>query len=202
MTSGTRPVRLSRSAAAVCLARPIDTFAGPARNRNPAHHMVGCQGSGGMLDYIGMFIHGFTQTHIDALAPCHLRTHDNRYWNDKPVGPLGMPAEHSGTIDFWNDGIVTAWCALRHSSLAGHRVCLSRAARDGLGSLRRRSRARHRTTRRADAVLIRSGHSVLRTESGSAAGVRLAEWRARHGGRVPLRDQRVALVLGLAGRAD
>ena len=95
---------LVRAGRTVCLARPIDTFAGPA-NPYPAHHMVGCEGSGGMLDYIGMFIHGFTQTHIDAL--CHLRSHDNRYWNDKPVGALGMPAEHSGTVDFWNRGIVT-----------------------------------------------------------------------------------------------
>jgi hypothetical protein len=76
--------------------RPIDTSAGPA-NPYPAHHMVACPGAGGMLDYFGMFIHGFSQTHIDAL--CHLRTHTDRFWNDKPIGPLDMPAQHSGTID-------------------------------------------------------------------------------------------------------
>jgi kynurenine formamidase len=92
-----------RSGRTVSLARPIDTFAGPA-NPYPAHHFVACEESGGMLDYIGLFIHGFTQTHIDAL--CHLQTHDGRFWNDKPVGSQHMPAEHSGTIDFWSQGVV------------------------------------------------------------------------------------------------
>jgi kynurenine formamidase len=88
----------------VSMARPLDTKASPA-NPYPAHHFLAMQGSGGMLDYMGMFIHGVTQTHIDAL--CHLRTNDGRTWNGKPVGDNRMPMEHSGTIDFWRAGIVT-----------------------------------------------------------------------------------------------
>jgi kynurenine formamidase len=95
---------LVRSGVTVSMARPIDTFAGPA-NPYPAHHMIACEGSGGMLDYVGLFIHGFTQTHIDSL--CHLQTADGRFWNDKPVGKGMMPATHSGTIDFWRAGIAT-----------------------------------------------------------------------------------------------
>ena len=96
--------RLVESGVTVSMARPIDTFAGPA-NPYPAHHMIACEGSGGALDYVGLFIHGFTQTHIDSL--CHLQTADGRFWNDKPVAKSMMPAEHSGTIDFWRDGIAT-----------------------------------------------------------------------------------------------
>src|SRR6202011_4667033 len=73
---------LVQAGRAVSMAKPIDTMARPG-NPFPAHHFVACQGSGGMLDYVGLFIHGFTQTHIDSL--CHLQTADGRFWNDKPV---------------------------------------------------------------------------------------------------------------------
>ena len=53
---------------AVSMARPLDTHASPA-NPYPAHTFVALEGSGGMLDYVGCFVHGFTQTHIDALVP-------------------------------------------------------------------------------------------------------------------------------------
>lgn len=88
----------------VSLARPLDTTKGTA-NPYPAHHFVAMPGSGGMLDYIGMFIHGLTLTHIDAL--CHLPTSDGRLWNDRPITESGMPATHNGTIDFLQGGIVT-----------------------------------------------------------------------------------------------
>jgi kynurenine formamidase len=88
---------------AVSLSRPIDTAAGPA-NPYPSHHFIAMPGSGGMLDYIGMFIHGLTQTHIDAL--CHVATQDGKAWNGKPLA-RGLPAEHTGTIDFFRSGIVT-----------------------------------------------------------------------------------------------
>lgn len=96
--------RLVETGTTVSLARPIDTFASPA-NPYPASHLIACEGSGGMADYVGLYIHGFTQTHIDSL--CHLPTADGKYWNNKPIGSRGMPATHSGTIDFWRSGIVT-----------------------------------------------------------------------------------------------
>ena len=90
---------------AVSMARPLDTHASPA-NPYPAHTFVALEGSGGMLDYVGCFVHGFTQTHIDAL--CHLRTAEgDTFWNGKPFGHSSMPQDHTGTIDFWRDGIVT-----------------------------------------------------------------------------------------------
>ena len=91
----------------VSLSRSVDTFAGPG-NPYPAHHFIAMEGSGGMLDYFGMFIHGVTQTHIDALS--HLTAHQHGgevYWNGKPFGPLRMPSGRTGTIEHWRDGIVT-----------------------------------------------------------------------------------------------
>jgi kynurenine formamidase len=88
----------------VSMARALDTTAAPA-NPYPAHHFLAMPGTGGMLDYVGLFIHGMTQTHIDAL--CHLMTPEGHTWNDKPMRDTRTPMEHSGTIDFMRSGIVT-----------------------------------------------------------------------------------------------
>jgi kynurenine formamidase len=102
-----------RRAAAACVvdgrsvscARPLDMSPGPA-NPYPARHMVNTRTSGGMIDHLSVYIHGFTETHIDAL--CHLGVLDaDVTWNGKPLDSYHMPAEHTGTIDFWRDGIVT-----------------------------------------------------------------------------------------------
>jgi len=87
-----------QSARPISLARPIDTQPGPA-NPFPSHHFVPAPGAGGMLDYIGMFIHGVRQTHIDAL--CHMPTADgSQTWRGMPMGSNGMPFENSGTVSF------------------------------------------------------------------------------------------------------
>jgi kynurenine formamidase len=99
-----RAASLVQDGRCVGLGRPIDTRPSPS-NPFPAHHFVAVEGSGGMLDYLGMFIHGFRQTHIDAL--CHLPTASGRFWNDHVAGPHGMPADHSGTIDYWRSGVTT-----------------------------------------------------------------------------------------------
>jgi len=98
---------LATAGRVVSLSRAVDTFAGPA-NPYPAHHFIAMEGSGGMLDWFGMFIHGVTQTHIDALS--HLGAHQHEggvYWNNRPFGPLRMPSARSGTIEHWRAGIVT-----------------------------------------------------------------------------------------------
>ena len=95
---------LVREGRTVSLSRPLDTKAGPA-NPYPAHHFVGTPGSGGIIDYVGMFIHGFVPTHIDAL--CHLPTTEGTTWRGVALDKSRLPVEHSGTIDFWRSGIVT-----------------------------------------------------------------------------------------------
>src|SRR3954451_16541756 len=96
--------QLVQEGRSIALGRELDTRAGEA-NPYPAHHFIAVDGSGGMLDYFGMFIHGITCTHIDAL--CHLRGLDGKTWNGKMLAQNGMPEEHTGTIDFLRDGIVT-----------------------------------------------------------------------------------------------
>jgi kynurenine formamidase len=96
--------QLVRDGRTVGMGRALDTKPGEA-NPFPAHHFIAVDGSGGMLDYFGMFIHGLTCTHIDAL--CHLANTERITWNGKKLGNNGMPVEHSGTIDFLVNGIAT-----------------------------------------------------------------------------------------------
>jgi kynurenine formamidase len=149
----------------VSMTRPIDTKAGPA-NPYPSHHFIAMPSSGGMLDYIGMFIHGFTQTHIDAL--CHVSTEDGKAWNGKPLAG-GLPLEHSGTIDFLRDGTVTRgvlYDVPRHRGTdfvgPGEPVhgweLLDTAESQGV------------EPRAGDAVVIRSGHAPFWAAEGRPPG--------------------------------
>ena len=96
-----------------------------------------------MLDYVGCFIHGFTETHIDAL--CHLPHGRGRHvWNGKPFGHSSMPLDHTGTVDFWRDGIVTRGVLYDIPRLRGTDFVAPGAAGARLGARRRRRRAGHR----------------------------------------------------------
>lgn len=165
---------LVRSGRSVSLSRAIDTFAGPS-NPYPAHHFVAPEGAGGMIDYFGMFIHGFSQTHIDAL--CHLRTHDNKFWNDKAIGYRGMPATHNGTIDFWRDGIATRGVLYDIPRLRGTEY-VERGQPVMADELAAAASKAGVAPQPGDAVIIRSGHGRYyalhpdeRPQFGSPSGV-------------------------------
>ena len=98
--------RLVVSGRSLSLARPIDTHAGP-RNPFPAHHMIPVGSSGGLVDYIGMFIHGFAHTHLDALS--HIPTADgSAFYNGRPrSAETNLPRGATSGVDFWRDGIAT-----------------------------------------------------------------------------------------------
>jgi kynurenine formamidase len=150
---------LVRDGRVVSLARPVDTFAGPA-NPYPAHHFVAMQGSGGMLDYFGMFIHGIVQTHIDALSHLGAHAHGNGvYWNNKPFGPLRMPSGRHGTIEHWRDGIVTRGVLYDIPRLRGEGWVEPGRPVHGW-ELVDAAAAAGIEPRAGDAVIIRSGHGA------------------------------------------
>jgi kynurenine formamidase len=159
----------------ICLARPVDTTISPA-NPHPAQHMVAVRGTGGMLDWFGMFIHGFSQTHIDAL--CHLTTTDGAsYWNGKQLDQYRMPTERSGTIEHWRHGIVTRGVLYDIPRLRG--TDYVEAGRPVHGwDLQDAAAAQGVEPRAGDAVIIRSGHGRyfelhpdLKPEMGCPSGV-------------------------------
>jgi kynurenine formamidase len=98
--------KLVRAGRSVSLSRPIDTHASP-RNPFPAHHLIPAGRSGGIADYLGLFIHGFAHTHIDALS--HIPTADGRaFYNGRARSAETMlPRKATSSVDFWRDGIAT-----------------------------------------------------------------------------------------------
>jgi kynurenine formamidase len=145
---------LVRRGQAVSLARPLDTGKGAA-NPYPAHHFMAMPGSGGMLDYVGMFIHGLTITHIDAL--CHLPTVEGRLWQDRPMNDSRLPATHNGTIDFLNDGVVTRGVLYDVPRYRGTDFVAPGRPVQGW-ELEEIAAAEAITPRPGDAVIIRSGY--------------------------------------------
>lgn len=108
---------------AVSLSRPLATAPGPS-NPQPVQHFVrwfdrpGGTG-GGAGEYLGLHVHGYQNTHIDAL--CH-GWGPRGMWNGRPpAGVLGPRGTTWGGIDQWQDGIVTRGVLLdvaRHRGVA------------------------------------------------------------------------------------
>ena len=169
-----RAAALVQDGRVISCSRSIDTKPGPA-NPYPARHMVAMQDSGAMCDHLSMFIHGFTETHLDAL--CHLPVAEGQdTWNGKQLDQYGMPAEHSGTVDFWRDGIVTRGVLYDIPRLRGTDSVEPGAPVHGW-ELADAAAAAGITPTAGDAVLIRSGYgpyyaaATERPGFGGAAGV-------------------------------
>jgi len=165
-----------RRASAACVvdgrsiscARPVDTMAGPA-NPYPARHLVNTRTSTGMIDHISLYIHGFTETHIDAL--CHLSVIDaNQTWNGKALDNYMMPAAHTGTIDYWRDGIVTRGVLYDIPRLRGTDYVAPGSPVHGW-ELADAAAAQGVEPRSGDAVLIRSGFGPYFAATGERPGM-------------------------------
>jgi len=100
--------RLVSQGRTISLARKIDTEPGPG-NPYPAHHVASVGTSTGLADYIGLFFHGFAQTHIDAIS--HIPGADGRFYNGRPIGVttpgMVMPEGATLGVQRMSDGIVT-----------------------------------------------------------------------------------------------
>ncbi|MDA1188248.1 MAG: cyclase family protein [Chloroflexi bacterium] len=74
-------------------------------------------GSGAALDYQGIFCHGFTVTHIDAL--CHVWDKNGSWDGTNPDENLTFDGGKYGTVDAWRDGILTRGVLLDIPKLRG-----------------------------------------------------------------------------------
>ncbi len=101
-------LRLVRNGRTVSLSRPLPV--GPSvENARPAQHYMWrearANGGGASMDYQGMFYHGTSATHIDAL--CHVWGADGMWDGKSPDQVIGFQGASYGSIDNWSDGIVT-----------------------------------------------------------------------------------------------
>ena len=138
--------------------RPIDTVASP-RNPYPAHHFESV-GPGGLADYIGLFFHGYVNTHLDALS--HIRsdfsTPDAPYYNGHAASETGMQGAHQLTIDDWRHGVVTRGVLYDIPRLRGVDYVTRDEPVQGW-ELEDAARAAGITPLPGDAVLIRCGYT-------------------------------------------
>ena len=159
----------------VSCARSIDTKPGPA-NPYPARHMVAMQDSGAMCDHLSLFIHGFTETHLDAL--CHLPVEEgNDTWNGQQLDQYGMPLDAPRHHRLLARRHRHPRRALRHPAPPRHRVRHPGRTGARLGARRRRRRAGRDA--RSPATRCSSAAGTVRTTQpigerpgfGGAAGV-------------------------------
>ncbi|HMH52758.1 MAG TPA: cyclase family protein [Candidatus Acidoferrum sp.] len=99
--------RVVRSGRSLSLSRPFPKDPG-VNNPLPAQHYMKTlpRGKGGFsADYYGIFYHGVSSTHIDAL--CH--TWDEQaMWNGRdPKQEITFDGARFGSVEHWADGIVT-----------------------------------------------------------------------------------------------
>ncbi len=100
---------LVKSGRAVSLSRALPV-APAANNPEPAQHYTKTHGSlgeagGAAVDYLGIFQHGFTVTHLDAL--CHTWDEDGMWEGRDPAKELTFDGASHGAVDNWRDGFMT-----------------------------------------------------------------------------------------------
>lgn len=98
---------LVKSGRTVSLSRPLPVE--PSReNAIPVQHYMKKEyiGSwGASLDFLGIFHHGFSVTHIDAL--CHNWDDDGMWDGRDPEVEITFKGARWGSVDEWRDGILT-----------------------------------------------------------------------------------------------
>jgi len=100
--------RLVKNGRAVSISRPFPVASTP-ENPLPAMHYMKMEerpnGGGAARDFYGVFYHGTSNTHIDAL--CHVWD-DQGGWDGKnPNDIIKFNGATYGTVDQWSDGILT-----------------------------------------------------------------------------------------------
>ncbi len=100
--------RLVTSGRSVSLSRPFPKEPGPG-NAFPAQHWMRTLprgfGGGFAADYYGIFYHGVSSTHIDAL--CHTWDAEGMWNGRDPKQEITFDGATFGAIEHWSEGIIT-----------------------------------------------------------------------------------------------
>jgi kynurenine formamidase len=114
-----RAAQLVRRGRSISLSRPMATAPGPG-NSHPAQHYMKSHtnGRGGSskaspddvggyaADYIGLYFHGVTTTHLDAIS--HVWDEDGKMYNGRdPHIEVGFDGVTFGGVEQWSSGLIT-----------------------------------------------------------------------------------------------
>ena len=129
------------------------------RNPTPADHKMSVTKTGS-ADYVGVFYHGFVNTHIDSL--CHFFSGDiddgGRLYNDKDPRLVTDSGARTNSIESWRDGIVTRGVLYDIPEFRGTDYVVQNNPVEGW-DLEDWAKSHGITPRKGDAVLIKSGYS-------------------------------------------
>ncbi len=148
----------------ISCANPIATstvVSDSRRNPRPADHNMSISQTGSG-DYIGVYYHGYVNTHIDSL--CHFFTGNlddgGRLYNDGDPGLITESGALSHAVDNWKDGIITRGVLYdipRHRGV--NYVDLDKPVEGW--ELQDWAESKNIIPRDGDAVLIRSGYTAF-----------------------------------------
>ena len=101
-------LKMARSGRAVSLSRTLPVAPSPQNPQPVQHYMKKMDLPGGMgasMDYVGIFPHGYSVTHVDAL--CHMWDADGMWDGRDPAGEITYNGARYGSVDAWSEGIIT-----------------------------------------------------------------------------------------------
>ena len=100
--------KLIRTGKTVSLSMPLSVEPSPRNPRPVQHYMkseTDANGRGGASDYVGIYQHGYSVTHMDAL--CHMWDKDGMWDGKDPKEEITFNGAKYGSVDQFKDGIVT-----------------------------------------------------------------------------------------------
>lgn len=154
----------------VCsLAMPVNTVPGPDNPRPAMHHMVDrtdleTPEPTSNKDFLGLDYHGKAITHLDAL--CHIAFRGELYGGRRSTDVVGSHGSSWGNVTTFRHGIVTRAVLLDLPAALGCRW-LEPGSAILPGHLGEACRALGVDIRPGDAVLVRAGCDVRRSELGA-----------------------------------
>ena len=152
---------LVKTGRSISCSNPIATIgvvSDPQRNSRPADHEVSVSETGSG-DYIGVYYHGYVNTHIDSL--CHFFTdklsEGGRLFNDGDPSLIKESGSKTHSVDIWKDGITTRGILYDIPKLRGTDYVSVSDPVEGW-DLQEWATQKGIVPRDGDAVLVRSGY--------------------------------------------
>ena len=189
---------LVKSGRTVSLSRPLDKTMGAHNPRPVQHYMTRSPVEGAPVgaagDYFGIYHHGMTMTHLDAL--CHIWYKGELYNGRDPEREIEFTGATFGAIDVWADGIVTRGVLIDIPRLRGGAFVTRETPIHGW-EIEEAAEAEGVELLPGDAVVLYAGRERWQAANPDTPyGIHPAPWPGAHASCLPvLRDLDVALLV-------
>ncbi len=189
---------LVKSGRTVSLSRPLDKTMGAHNPRPVQHYMTRSPIEGAPVgaagDYFGIYHHGMTMTHLDAL--CHIWYKGELYNGRDPEREIEFTGAAFGSVDVWADGIVTRGVLIDIPRLRGGAFVTRETPIHGW-EIEEAAEAEGVELQPGDAVVLYAGREQWQAANlDTPYGIHPAPWPGAHASCLPvLRDRDVALLV-------